>query len=241
MSRLTDIYCPACDRQHLDSLMISEQLGYRCQLQSHRYEYQRLMSLKPRMKEFIVVEKQPGGTVVQPMWVHPEAWARLQEKYRSNLMTTICSLLTSLADGDTMVIEGEHVRELASLGITKGRELMGLASANISMSNEIKEARFQLRALEPILKALGGAGAAAIAAQSAPGTEQEPGASTATNLPPRAPQVQLQPDPDGDYNPIGYMTDATMPRSPAQQPAAQRPESPAVRGIPRPGAPSNLR
>ena len=238
MSKLTDIYCPACDRQHLDSLMISEPLGYRCQMQSHRYEYQRLMALKPRMKPYNFVEKQPASTVLQQVWVHPEAWTRLHEKYPTNLMTTICSLLTSLADGDTMIIEGEHVREMQALGVTRGRDMVGLAATNQTLSTELEAARIREKALEPLFRALGGAGLAAMSGATAGQPIEADSSSTARDLPARAPVVSLQPDPDGDYNPLGMMPESLPPAGVAGASAAR---APAVRGIPRPSAPTNIR
>ncbi len=228
MSKLTDIYCPACDRQGIDSLMMSEPLGHRCVVQNHRYEYTKLMSLKPRMKPYPFVEKQPGGTVAQTIWVYPEAWRALHERYPQNLMTTVCSLLAALADGDSMIVEGEYVREMAAMGVTKGREIAGLAAANAQLKKDLDEARLREKVLEPILKLLGGAAAAQ---QLAP-VSAAAGEST-EDLPSRSPVAELLPDPDGDYNPLGMMSDAGAPTRP--------PGPPAVRGIPRPGAPTKVR
>lgn len=234
MSKLTDIFCPACDRQGIESPMISEQTGYRCQVQSHRYEYMKLMSLKPRMRAYNFVEKQPTSTIVQQVWVHPEAWQALQQKYPQNLMTTICSLLTALADGDSMILEGEHVRQMAALGITKGRDIVGLAQTNIDMQKELAELRIREKALEPIMRTLGGG----LQTQQMQPQPEEENASTARNLPPRVVVPEPLPDPDGDYNPLGYMQGDGAPTRP---PTAAKPATPVFRGIPKPGAPTNAR
>src|SRR5271167_10679 len=123
------IYCPYCDQQaarggtQMDSMMLRDTIGgvngemvLKCHMAGHKLDYQRLLSMNPRKQKLIINEKQPQGTTVIGVWIYPEAMARLRDRFPSNLMTTLCSLMTALADGDTTIVEGEFVREMAQLG-----------------------------------------------------------------------------------------------------------------------------
>src|ERR1700691_821822 len=101
MPRPSGIFCPACDRCGVESELIVELRHHKC-IYNHQYpNYQSLMAMKPRMRPLVVTEKQPQGTVIMQVWVFPEVQQALSTRFPSNLMTTLCSLMTALADGDT--------------------------------------------------------------------------------------------------------------------------------------------
>lgn len=171
MSQRTGILCPACDRQHIESEMVTVAGNYsggdgasmlKCLAQNHQYERNRLMSLKPRMRQLRIAEKQPPGTQIQQVWVYPQAWSRLQERFPTNLHTTMCSLLNALADDQTIIIEGEHAREFKDLAaqhqitVARGRDIVGLLRAHVELLREIGELRIQQRVLEPLMKMMAG-------------------------------------------------------------------------------------
>lgn len=226
MSQRTGIMCVFCDRQGItDSEMVTVSGNYsggdgasmlRCTGQNHTIERNRLMAMKPRMKRLVVPEKQPPGTTPQSIWVYPQAWQRLAERFPANLQTTICSLVTALADDATMIIEGEHAREMHALAaqhgvsLARGRDILALLKTNIELARQMEELRVQQRVLEPFLRAMGAAGgamqaggnpvagvlAAATAGQQAP--EQ----------PARPPQPQQQQLPPLAFNELGEASDA---------------------------------
>jgi hypothetical protein len=103
------------------------------------YNYASLMATHPRMDKVDFVEKQPAGSQTLPLWLHPEVVEALRQKFPSNLLTTLSSAVTSLADPDSVLIEGPYAREMASIGIKKGREVLALAK-------EVKELREQVAA-----------------------------------------------------------------------------------------------
>lgn len=156
-SDILPIYCPACDRTGVSSLMRKGGLKlighnqppgmmYVCIAANHSYPYDRLMALKPRMQKVAFTEKQPEGSLAQPMWIHPEALAGMQRRWPGNWQTTLYSLFNALAHQDSFIVEPEYAVELAAAGVTKGRDVMGLV-------NERTQLRAQIETLEARLKA----------------------------------------------------------------------------------------
>jgi|SRR5882762_7861856 len=231
MSKHTGIYCPACDRQGIDSLIINEQKGMFCQVNKHQWEYQTLMARKPRMQQMVMAEKQPPNTIAQPMWIYPSDLATLQSKFPVNLQTTLCALFHALVDDDTVLLEGQYARELADLSkelnmtITKGRDIVGLAKAYIEVKKSLDEARMQQKVLEPVLKligALGGGqqatnGLGALSALLGTGSQQPAIDPDSLALPPQTqfPQI-IDPDDPEYYH--------QQPQAASNQPPPPRPK-----------------
>lgn len=161
---LAQIYCPKCDRlEHgtTQTRMINSHSGWKCAAGLHKMTYAELMALKPRMEKLVINEKQPGNTSTLQIWIYPEALTALRNRFPSNLMTTICSLFTSLADPDTLVIEGEHMRELRTLGIHRGRDIVGLATTVKALTAQLDEAKKlseQYSGIAKLLAAFSGGG-----------------------------------------------------------------------------------
>jgi hypothetical protein len=147
----------------------------RCANQLHTYNYPTLMKMNPRMDKPDFIEKQPPNTVTLALWVYPEVLESLKQKFEHNLNTTLCSAITALADPDTVLIEGEHAREIASLGIKRGREVLGLAREVKELRTKLERAQIQMEALAPIFQAMGiNANAGAAPAEGANGQKQPP-------------------------------------------------------------------
>jgi hypothetical protein len=179
-------WCPACDRAGTPSRMIkvgsgrTEGMVVKCANQLHTFTYGKLMQLHPRMDKPDFVEKQPPNTVTLTLWVYPEVLESLRQKFEHNLNTTMCSAVTALADPDTVLIEGEHAREIASLGIKRGREVLGLAREVIELRKKLERAEIQMEALAPIFAAMGiNANAGAAPMEGANGQKQPPRAQFA--------------------------------------------------------------
>lgn len=159
MPKPSGILCPLCDRmQILNSEMFQSETGgrnegriYFCS-QNHRLEYTKLMAMQPRMRQLQITEKQPVGTVVEQVWMYPEVRQRLSDRFPSNLRTTLCAIMSSLADEDTILVRGEVTRELRSLGVHKDSDIAGLAKANRDMAAQLDTASAQQKALEPMMK-----------------------------------------------------------------------------------------
>jgi hypothetical protein len=234
------IYCPACDKQGISSKMVKvlhssgEGMRVKCIAQGHLYAYERLMQLNPRKEHLALNEKMPPSCQIQQVWVHPEAWAMLQKRFPQNLMTTLCATITALADPDTVMVEGEHAREMRALGVERGRDVLALAKRVKEQGQELEEMRIRERALAPLLKALGGAtGATNLAAA------QEPSATVNgqrnPDLPAPAAMEELVEDPEsgllvpaGEF--AGQQTQARqLPTQPPLVGSVSEPRPPFVR------------
>ena len=161
MPKPSGIYCPACLHQGIESELTAQPSGHVCPLQGHKYpDYGMLMSMKPKMRPLVVREKQPEGTIILQVWTYPGVQQALQARFPANLMTTLSALLTALADGDTFIVEGEHVRELKEAGIEcrSGRDVVGLANTNRQFKQSVEEAQMQQKVLAPLMKLLAAAG-----------------------------------------------------------------------------------
>lgn len=186
---LDHIWCPQCDRAGNPSRMIKQQGGHRtegmavkCANGLHMLTYSKLMSLNPRMDKPDFIEKQPPGTVTMTIWVYPEVLEALRQKFEHNMNTTMCSAVTALADPDTVLIEGEHAREIASLGIKRGREILGLAREVKELRTQLERAKIQMEALAPIFQAMGIHANAAATQTEGPNGQQQPPRAQFANL-----------------------------------------------------------
>jgi hypothetical protein len=193
------LYCVACDKVGVSSRMMKvmhsrgEGMQVKCMAAGHQYNYERFMSLNPRKEQLMLTEKMPPSCVIQQVWVHPEAWAMLQKRFPQTLMTTLCATLTALADPDTVMVEGNYAREMRTLGVERGRDVLGLAKRVKELEAETEEMKIRERALAPFLKMLAQAG----------GTAQNPVEPTATvnghrnpELPAENMQEELVEDPE---------------------------------------------
>lgn len=168
----------------------------KCMAAGHTYDYQRLMQLKPRMQQLTLNEKQPGNTTSFTVWVYPEVLEALRQKYPQNLQTTLCSYLTSLADPDTLIIEGENARALHETGVLRGRDIRGLGEIMLKLEKQVAEAKVRESALGPLMQmmaAFQGGG------QGLPGARPAAAAAGATGDYPSAPPPPIDPT---DYDPF---------------------------------------
>ena len=162
-SGFTGLWCVRCDRAgtpaRLVRQMAAKQEGMllKCLGCGGVFSYAALMSAnpKPRMDKVDFVEKQPAGTQTVPLWLHPEVITALQTKFPSNLLTTLHSAVTALADPDAVLIEGEYAREMASIGIRRGREVLGLAKKVKDLEEEVAALRLREQTLRQFFSGLG--------------------------------------------------------------------------------------
>src|ERR1700690_4248843 len=176
-SGLVGVWCPRCDKAGTPSRVVrqmaakQEGMLVKCPTCGAVYNYQQLMSTHPRMDKVEFVEKQPAGTQSVPLWLHPEILTALQQKFPSNLLTTLHSAVTALADPDSVLIEGEYAREMASPGIRRGREVLGMAKE----LKELRDENAQLKLRENTLRAFfSGLGLAMPQVASQPGQPNVP-------------------------------------------------------------------
>jgi hypothetical protein len=160
--KITGMFCPRCDKSgtprkvmagtdiHRDGMTVA------CDGCGLKMAYTDFMALNPRMEKIVFQEKQPQGTVRIETWIIPEVLEMLKKRFPSNLLTTLNSLYSSVADPDTVLVEGEYARQLADLGVKRGREVLGLAKEVKDLRERNKELELQMKVLGPIIAAMTG-------------------------------------------------------------------------------------
>lgn len=206
-SGLVGVYCPRCDKAGTPSRVIrqmaakQEGMLVKCSSCGAVYNYQQLMASHPRMDKVDFVEKQPPNTQIVPLWLHPEIVTALQSKFPSNLLTTLHSAVTALADPDCVLIEGEYAREMAGLGIRRGREVLALAREVKELREAVAAAKLKEDTLRQFFSSLGMAMPQPVqSASPSPSAEQiNPPTDSAGNIltPPRANFSSLRDDGSG--------------------------------------------
>jgi hypothetical protein len=190
-SGFSGIFCPACDKANTPTQLVrqmaakQEGMLLKCPACSRTYSYAQLMSptnpSPPRKVKLEFTEKQPAGFLTLPLWLHPDAAEALRQKFPSNLLTTLSSAVTSLADPDSVLIEGPYAREMAAIGVKTGRQVLGMAK-------ELKELREQVAAAklreDTLRQFFSGMGLAMPQPVSQPGQPASPSAPSADNLAP---------------------------------------------------------
>ena len=164
-SGFSGIFCPACDKSgtptQLVRQMAAKQEGMllKCPTCSRTYSYAALMDPKnlnpPRKVKLEFTEKQPAGFITLPLWLHPEVVESLRRKFPSNLLTTLSSAVTALADPDSVLIEGPYAREMSGLGIKTGRQVLGMAKELKDLREQVNELKLRENTLRQFFSGMG--------------------------------------------------------------------------------------
>lgn len=164
-SGFSGIFCTACDRAGTPTQLVrqlaakQEGMLLKCPTCSRTFSYAALTSPNnpnpPRKAKLEFVEKQPGGTQTLPLWLYPEVIEALRQKFPANLLTTLSSAVTALADPDSVLIEGEWAREMAGLGIKRGREVLSLAREVKELRESVAAARLREDTLRQFFGSMG--------------------------------------------------------------------------------------
>lgn len=229
-SGYTGYYCPHCDRANppVSSPLVQQMAGkqrgmlLKCSFCNRSYEYDQLLKLSPRCDKPEFVERPLPKTIPRQLFAYPEVWAALETKFPQNLLTTLTACLTSLADPDTVLIEGEHARELSALGIKRGREILGLAREVLQLRKDVADMRIREEALRPFFNMMqgafagqagGGQGQSSAPMQMAPATDATllPDGHRNPDLPPPSTIGTLTEDADGFVMPGGGRTEPAHP------------------------------
>lgn len=180
-TNFTGIYCPACDLAKTPARVVrkrgdakQEGMLVQCPQCQRVYNYSALMAQHPRMDPLPTVEQQPKGTIIHPVWAYPEVIEALRQKFPQNFQTTLCSLLTAVADPDTVVIEGNYAREMAGLGIKRGREVLALAKEVKELREQVAQLKLERQTLQQFFGALGMAMPGAMQMQPPAQLQQSP-------------------------------------------------------------------
>lgn len=111
-----------------------------------------------KMVPLALNEQPPVTSVKMTVWVHPKVKEMLENKYRGRLIATTDVLLSSLADGNVMILSGEDVAKLKKRGIRNGTDMVAALESMDHTARERDEALKQLEKFQEILRAVGSDG-----------------------------------------------------------------------------------
>lgn len=160
--KTSGMYCPRCDKGGMSrKVLVGSEIHHdgmvvKCEGCGLVMKYDDFMNLKPRMEKIVFQEKQPQGTVRIETWIIPEVLEALKQRFPSNLLTTMNALYSSIADPDTVLIEGQFARQFKDLGVNTGREVLALAKEVKTLRERNKELELQQKVLQPFIHAIMG-------------------------------------------------------------------------------------
>jgi hypothetical protein len=89
------------------------------------------------------------------LWVHPKVKDTLESKYRGRLIATTDVLLSSLADGNVLIMSGEDVAKLHKRGLKNGAQILSALDASDNTERENQQLRTRLEQFDALLKQAG--------------------------------------------------------------------------------------
>ena len=138
MAERSFMYCPHCEKTGVQSELFRgnpEMHLFRC-LMNHAFTYDQLTALNPTKIQYVPKEV-PGPTDVNASFFIPaNILSKFREKYPNQQNATITSILQLHLDDDLIIISGEQARELKSLGVRTGQEMLVTAKQNRTLVAE---------------------------------------------------------------------------------------------------------
>lgn len=138
------MWCPICDKNGVNNeIARTDNTTFECGI-GHKYTYESLMAQHPRMIKLEVVHKPNVGDVKTEVWINGEALAKFNQMYPNQLSATLDNLVRQHLDGDLIIVDGMQARELKSLGIRTGAEMLSaikngktLEDTNATLTNTL--------------------------------------------------------------------------------------------------------
>jgi hypothetical protein len=148
-------YCPIC-RQNGNDRSPLQREGHviKCSF-SHQLTGADLQRFGADMvKAGEVFHEQPTITDIRwPIFVNPAVKAKLESKFAGRLMITLATYLAALSDDSIVLITGEQAVELRKLGVSSGKDMLGVVKQAKETERERDDAIQQIEKFMAIMKA----------------------------------------------------------------------------------------
>ena len=153
---LAQLYCGICTANGVpDMMLVREMHLLKCNL-GHQYQsVGEAVARGSTMVPLPLNERPPLTSVKIALWVNPKVKEILETKYRGRLIATTDVLLSSLADGNVMILSGEDVAKLKKRGIRNGNEMVAALESMDQTARERDDAMRQIERFQEVLKAAG--------------------------------------------------------------------------------------
>lgn len=153
------MYCPMCAINGQKVELRRDQQKLLCPL-SHTFEYSMIQQMMksgnpPEMIKTEVIEKPSEHAEKFGVWMHPNTWKLLNERYKGRLLVTLGTVMDALADGSIIFITGEDALKLKAVGVNGSKDMVAMAESRKQLEQEMADQRKIIDKLQPILQAAG--------------------------------------------------------------------------------------
>jgi hypothetical protein len=160
------VYCDVCKANGTpNSPLVRSMNEVKCQF-GHTFSGSMMMSVRPfsgdqpdtvnmDMVKTPISEQPPPTSVKTTFWLHPRVIEALKNRYPYNLIATADTVLSSLADGNVLIISGADVAKLKKRGCSNGAQIVAALEAMDGTEIENKQLRDKIARYEEVFKAAG--------------------------------------------------------------------------------------
>jgi hypothetical protein len=157
------MYCPTCEANGTKNVPVSRDMDTaKCAL-GHTFTGSLMMSVRPfsgdlpdtahmSMVPMAINEQPPPTSVKWNVWINPKIKEMLESKFKGNLIATMDVLLSSLADGNVLLMSGPDVAKLKKRGISNGAQCVAALEASDNADAENRQLRAQIEKYEAIFR-----------------------------------------------------------------------------------------
>jgi hypothetical protein len=119
------MYCPTCRGNGVkNEVQKTDNVTFACVIGHVLGNYEQLMAMKPDMIRLEVIRKLNAGDVKTEVFVNGEALAKFNQMHPGQLDATVDNIIRQHCDGDLVIIDGMQAREMRSLGVTTGAQML---------------------------------------------------------------------------------------------------------------------
>jgi len=160
------IHCPTCEANGTKNVPVNRDMDTaKCAL-GHTFTGSLMMTVRPfsgdqpdtahmSMVPLSSNEQPPPTSVKWSVWINPKVKELLESRFKSNLIATLDVLLSSLADGNVLLMSGPDVGKLKKRGLSNGAQIIAALDATDNTETENRQLRAQIEKYESVFRAAG--------------------------------------------------------------------------------------
>jgi hypothetical protein len=153
------VFCPTCKLNGTQIELRRDTYQFRCDF-GHVFEYARLQQMidggqAELLIRLNVIENPSDHSQAYKVFMIPQTWERLNQKFAGRLWVTLGTVFDALADDSIIFIEGKDVKEMRTMGIKTGKDIIAAIHSAKELEKQIADMQKQLELLKPILAAAG--------------------------------------------------------------------------------------
>ena len=145
------MYCPTCRMNSVPNCEVYRYTNteFRCAI-GHSFSYEALMMMKPDLIRTEVAEKAGPGDVKAEFFCNADVLQQFRAKFPNRLSATVTQIMRLYLDDDLVIIDGLQARELRSLKVSTGAEMLAVAKQASTLSDENEELRKKITFIQDL-------------------------------------------------------------------------------------------